>query len=138
MTAPCEFFVRGIPQTQGSTKAFVVKGKPIITSTNKNLKDWRTLVALEAQNHAPPSLFSRGVDVKCTFFMPKPKSMAKKYWRHTKRPDLDKLIRAICDSLTGIIYNDDSQVFSIEAAKFYSNEKYPVGVKLEIREVGDD
>lgn len=138
MTASCEFYVRGIPQTQGSTKAFVVKGRPIITSTNKNLKDWRTLVALEAQNHAPAALFSGGVNVKATFFLPKPKRMAKKYWRHTKRPDLDKLIRAICDSLTGIVYKDDSQVFGIDATKLYASDQFPVGVSLKIIDVGAD
>lgn len=138
-----EFFVRGIPQSQGSTKAFVRNGKPIITSTNKSLKTWRTLVALEAQNHAPEFLFMNAVAMDLTFFLPRPKNLPKKQWRHAKRPDLDKLIRAICDSLSGIVYRDDSQVFNITAAKFYETlsrgpAAYPVGVKIEVRDVGVD
>ena len=132
-----EFFVKGIPQSQGSTKAFVKNGKPVITSTNKNLKNWRILVALEAQNHAPEVVFSKAVNMILVFFLPRPKSLPKKIWQHTKRPDLDKLIRAICDSLAGVFYKDDSQIISIQAAKFYEDAKYPVGVKIEVGEAGD-
>jgi len=83
-------------------------------------------------------VFSKAVNVSLTFILPRPKRLPKKYWRHVKRPDLDKLIRAVCDSLTGIFYRDDSQIFSIQAAKFYEDAKYPVGVKIEVCGVGDD
>jgi hypothetical protein len=35
------------------------------------------------------------------------------------KPDLDKLMRAVLDSLTGVIYVDDSQVVKAEPTKDY-------------------
>lgn len=41
---------------------------------------------------------------------------------HTKRPDLDNLIKFVKDCLNGVVYQDDSQVFSIQAEKRYSED----------------
>ncbi len=35
------------------------------------------------------------------------------------KPDLDKLVRATLDALTGVIYQDDGQVVNIIASKVY-------------------
>ena len=37
----------------------------------------------------------------------------------TKKPDLDKLLRAVNDALTGRLYADDSQIYSIASTKVY-------------------
>lgn len=50
---------------------------------------------------------------------------------HSSRPDLDKLLRAVGDALTGIVWRDDSQVASIVASKVYG----PPGATLLVREV---
>jgi len=42
------FEVRGLPIAQGSSRAWVVAGKPIITSTAKGLSSWRRLVLMRA------------------------------------------------------------------------------------------
>lgn len=39
----------------------------------------------------------------------------------TKKPDLDKTLRAIKDALTGIVYVDDSQVVVVTIAKEWRN-----------------
>jgi Holliday junction resolvase RusA-like endonuclease len=39
---------------------------------------------------------------------------------HTKKPDLDKLLRALKDALKGVIYRDDSQVVRVVTSKDYS------------------
>ena len=51
------------------------------------------------------------------FFRP-PKSRKGRFWK-TQRPDLDKLIRALGDSLSGICFEDDSQVAMVYAAKIF-------------------
>lgn len=123
------FFVHGVPQPQGSARAFVRNGKPIITSTNKNLHDWRRLIADAAQEHA--QLHSGAVMVRATFLMPKPKSAPKtKAIFCTKRPDIDKLLRGLLDALTGVFYKDDSQVIHVDVQKSYGLER--VGVLIEI------
>jgi hypothetical protein len=42
------FDVAGIPQQQGSMRAFVVAGRARVTSDNAKLKPWRNLVSSEA------------------------------------------------------------------------------------------
>lgn len=42
--------------------------------------------------------------------------------RPTKKPDLDNIQKIILDSLNGYAYKDDSQIVSIKADKYYSNE----------------
>ncbi len=128
------FQVYGLPIPQGSTRAWVKNGKPIITSTAKGLSSWRRLVADVAQRFAPTSLWEGPVEIDLHFGLPKPKSAPKKrrIWPD-KRPDLDKLTRAVLDALTYVVFSDDSQVVSITATKDYGAP----GVAVEIRRILD-
>ncbi len=47
------------------------------------------------------------------------------------RPDLDKLIRAVLDGLTGVAYEDDQQVVRLTAQKAYGETE---GVHIKISE----
>ena len=128
------FQVRGLPIPQGSTRAWVVNGKPIITSSAKGLSTWRRLVADVAQRFAPTEPWEGPVGVQLHFGIPKPKSAPKRrrVWPD-KRPDLDKLTRAVLDALTYVVFADDSQVVEIEASKDYGAP----GVAIEIRRILD-
>lgn len=42
------------------------------------------------------------------------------------RPDCDNILKTICDSLNGIAYNDDSQVYKISVQKIYSASYYTI------------
>lgn len=119
---PIAFVVYGVPMTKGSARAFVPKGwtRPIITSTNKGLKDWEHKIASAAQVHAGDSLLTCPVHVRLAFHLPRPKSLKKTIQLHAKRPDLDKLIRAATDALTKVLWNDDGQIVSIYATKHYT------------------
>lgn len=124
------FYVHGIPESQGSARAFVRGGKPIITTTNKNLGDWRRLVADASQEHA--QMLGGSISLRLHFYLPRPKSTPKKVEWPAKRPDLDKLIRAVGDALTGIMWADDSQICVIYALKNYADEAHPPGVDIGI------
>src|SRR5437773_12459326 len=108
------FQVHGLPVPQGSTRSWVVNGKPVITSAAKGLATWRRLVADVAQRFAPDAPWLGPVGIELHFGIPKPKSAPKKrrVWPD-KRPDLDKLCRAVFDALTYVIFADDSQVVEI-------------------------
>ncbi len=125
-----EFFVHGLPESQGSARAFVHNGRAHITSANPKLNDWRRLVADGAQDHA--TLFVGPISMQLRFYLPKPKSIPKKVEWPAKRPDLDKLIRAIGDALTGIMWHDDSQICVIYALKLYADTEHPPGVFVGI------
>ena len=49
---------------------------------------------------------------------------------HSKRKDLDNLIKFVLDSLNGIAYLDDSQVAVLRSAKFYTNGEPRSEVRL--------
>jgi crossover junction endodeoxyribonuclease RusA len=134
MADSISFFVAGIPQPKGSTRAFVVKGHAVTTSSSRNLKAWELRIAHEAQA-AVPEGFCDGestYEVACSFYFAKPKGHAKRYvYWHTKRPDVDKLLRAVLDGLTKICWNDDAQVSVVFASKHYSEEER-LGAKVTV------
>jgi Holliday junction resolvase RusA-like endonuclease len=57
--------------------------------------------------------------------MPRPKTVQDRALPSVM-PDLDKLIRAVADSLTDAgIYADDSRIVRINAAKVYADDRGP-------------
>lgn len=134
-----EFTVFSKPEPQGSSKAFMPKGArfPIVTSDNPALKGYRQQIAIEAMSMMRESgqfLIERKSPLKLTvsFYVARPASKSKKAYP-VCRPDLDKLCRAIGDALTGICYEDDSQITKLEAEKIYGVPQRTI-VKIESAE----
>jgi len=141
-----EFFVAGEPVPQGSTKSFYIKklDRVVTTHTNRNTDKWRQRIATEAQhaNELREANFYTddkmcGYKIILDFYMSKPKSAPKRVQLNTKRPDLDKLVRAALDGITGILIVDDSQVIGIAANKFYCPENVAPGLKVVLRRLHD-
>lgn len=133
------FQVHGLPIAQGSTRSWLVNGKPVITSSAKGLATWRRLVADVAQRFAPEEPWRGPVGVELHFGLPKPKSAPKRrrVWPD-KRPDLDKLTRAVLDALTYVVFADDSQVVKIDASKDYGAPGVVIDVRrIETEELGN-
>ena len=90
----------------------------------------RNRVATEAQ-HTLDSfswtcdpISSYTVDIE--FVLSRPASIPQHRRIHsTTKPDIDKLVRAINDALTGILFHDDSQVVGITCIKDYDDERRP-------------
>lgn len=134
-----EFQVHGLPIPQGSTRVWMVNGKPITTSSAKGLGPWRRLVADVAQRYAPSQPWDGPVHIELQFGLPKPKSAPKKrrVWPD-KRPDLDKLTRAVLDALTYVVFSDDSQVVEIHATKDYGAPGVVIGIRRVFEIPPDD
>lgn len=121
MTEPVRFTVYGTPKAKGSMRAFIVKGRPILTSTNKALKPWAqsvTQTAIAERMHMHDSQTAVGVDI--VFWLARPAS-AKRRIFPTVKPDLDKFARAALDALTGVAFEDDSQVVDLIVSKRYGH-----------------
>jgi crossover junction endodeoxyribonuclease RusA len=133
--------VSGLPVPQGSMKTWMHKGKPIVTSASKGLKEWRNLVALQAslsmQGRAPIPKRTHAVEITLAFHMPRPGSGVPKSQKAPRsRPDLDKLVRAVFDALTGVAFQDDSQATQLRASKTYADGRAP-GVVVTLWAVED-
>lgn len=120
------FTVYGKPEPQGSVRAFMIGGRPRLTSDNAKLKPYRhslTQVAMEEVSRtaqvAPVAPVGTPVALSVVWTLAKPKSTPKRVTMPTKKPDADKLLRAVLDSLTGVAYADDAQVVLIAAEKHY-------------------
>jgi crossover junction endodeoxyribonuclease RusA len=95
------------------------------------LSQWRNDVRNGAIQ-AGAVLTTAPVAIYISFGMPRPKAHTTlRYGKYVVRqnfvnhlpsvqPDLDKLVRAVMDALTGIAYSDDAQVVTILAEKRYA------------------
>ena len=125
-------FVRGIPAPQGSkTPGRRGDGTPFLREANPNLKDWRTAVGFVLQSEWRGAPMDGALCVELNFALLRPKSVSEKRRPHpTVMPDLDKLVRAVLDALTGIVIVDDALVVDLHATKEYSDE---AGVSIFVR-----
>lgn len=122
--------VAGIPIPQGSTSRSS-SGRSYHTNA-ATLLPWRAAViaSIRQQMERAGEWPHEGpVQIDVTFHLPRPKSATKRMWPD-KRPDLDRLIRAVGDSLTqsGAI-QDDGQIVLIAARKEWG----PPGMDLRLR-----
>lgn len=137
------FFVAGIPIAKGSAKAFVNKktGRAIVTQDNNTRqKPWASMISVTAQQLNQP-IIDGPVRISLHFVMPRPKGHygtgknatvlkpSAPVW-HTSKPDIDKTVRCVLDSLTGILWHDDCQVVLIQnVSKKYGDRP---GVYIEV------
>jgi crossover junction endodeoxyribonuclease RusA len=110
-----EFSCDGTPVPQGSMK--VINGH-VLHSQGSALAVWRSTIALAAR-FAGAKPVDGAIGIEVTFRVRRPKTVKRD--RPTVAPDLDKYLRGLLDSLTGICYQDDSQVVDIRAKKVYSD-----------------
>lgn len=118
--------VAGSPVPQGSKSARVYNGRAIMFEANKKLPAWRTAVSkaarlamYEQDQWVEP--FDKPVKIVLTFFMPRP---AKPKWAKypASKPDLDKLVRSVFDSLTaGKVWLDDALAVEVHAQKLWTS-----------------
>jgi Holliday junction resolvase RusA-like endonuclease len=63
------------------------------------------------------------------FFIKRPKTVKDKYPTSKRTGDCDNLAKAVLDSLNGLAYNDDSQIISLTASKYYRDVS---GIELRL------
>lgn len=150
-TAPrsVAFAVQGLPAPQGSKRALPIKragrytGRvALVESSKTKVADWRTdvkTVAVQIMRGGLP--LSGPLVVSMTFTLPKPKSAPKRrrIWPD-KRPDISKILRSTEDALSGVVWNDDSQVvLYTRLAKVYPGEGQDAlltpGVVITVRQI---
>lgn len=117
-----KFRVEGKPIPQGSMK--VINGH-VLHAQGSALIYWRSAIAIECKK-VIPNPYRGAVEVIMDFELEKPKSVNRTY--PTKYPDLDKLIRAVLDGVTGAGVVDDGQVVNIRATKRYGRPSVTVEI----------
>ena len=116
---------------------FARRGKFVMTYNDQETEEGRFLWEVKQQYKGKP--IEGPVQLHCEFCMYIPKSTSKKKQvemimgqiEHTKKPDLDNMIKFVKDCLNGIAWNDDSQVTYLSAVKHYSETPKTVVVITE-------
>ena len=143
-------WVAGVPAPQGSKRALGAGrpgGRIRMVESSKRVAPWRTDVReafLTGHTDLHAVCWQDRQDslgplvVKIVFVMPRPKATPKT--RATppavKKPDLDKLVRAVLDALTSAgVYADDSQVVTVHAHKRLAELGEPTGAMIHIEPV---
>lgn len=136
MNTSFTFTVFGIPQPQGSTRAFIPKGwtRAVITTANSKNKPWRqemakaALCAIQTYGFFP-LMNGEAAQVDVKFFFDRPASLPKKIIHKVSAPDVDKLLRSVLDSLTGIAFKNDAQVVRCVGTKQFG---YPARAVITV------
>jgi Holliday junction resolvase RusA-like endonuclease len=125
------YVVDGIPVPKGSARAYARIGRDhlgrpkafanVISDTKqRGLYAWERAICVGGLRHRTVTApYAGAVRVRLEFVLPRPKALRVDV-EHTKLPDLDKLIRAALDGMTGAIFIDDKQVRGIDADKRYA------------------
>jgi Holliday junction resolvase RusA-like endonuclease len=122
--------VPGVPAPQGSKTRNRYGG---VREDNPATKPWRaTITAAAADKMNGRPLLAGPLQLDVTFFFPRRKGdygsgrnsgvlkPSAPVWK-TSAPDTDKLVRAVCDAMKGVVYRDDAEISVIQARKLYGN-----------------
>lgn len=126
-----QFVVSGQPVGKGRPR-FSKRGNYVHTYTPDKTKSYEGEVLMSYINVAGADKgFAAGIPVGMTvrlyYKIPKGVSKAKRQKmlngeiRPLVKPDVDNVIKCLCDALNGIAWADDNQVANVWASKFYSD-----------------
>lgn len=142
--------VLGTPAPKGSARAFIAGGRAVVAPSGSKvnqarLKSWDASVRESALGaigeRAEPVFVAVPVAVEIEFRMARPGG----HWSRkggllpsaprvpTVKPDADKLARATLDSLTGLVFDDDSRIVELLVRKVYA-EPGREGARIVVRE----
>lgn len=101
--------------------------------SKKRLIPWRNHVAFVAsQEMKGRPLLDCPVYLSATFYFLKPKSAKQSDIYKGTKPDLSKLIRAVEDAMTQVVYVDDSRIVGVGASKLFGD---PPRVEIVVSDV---
>lgn len=128
----------------------VPKGRPKstkrgITYTPEKTRAYENYVRSVSSQYAPKELLKGALEMELHFYVKKPKSMPKKVFHHTKKPDVDNYAKGIMDSLEprkrstkkqnpleGAIYENDAQIVKLLVTKQYGDPRVEVKITDDV------
>jgi crossover junction endodeoxyribonuclease RusA len=137
VTGELVVFVAGRPAPQGSKRAFrAPSGAVVMTESSPRLRPWREdLRAACLDDRGRPVTYLPGaVAVRLEFVMPRPTGTPKgRTPPAIRRPDIDKLERAVLDAITSAgLWDDDSCVVDIHNTKRLAEIGETPGVHIRV------
>lgn len=136
------FIVPAIPVAQPRARAVSVGGRARVFGAPKShaVHSFKATVRMAAQAaySGPPIARGVGVDLRLVFVLPRPGGLPKRLGtgrlRHVKKPDFDNLEKSGTDALTGLLYEDDSQLCRVQTEKWIAAVGEQPHVEVQVSE----
>ena len=124
--ATLTFHIPGIAAPQGSLRIFPSRNPGqrgrMVADHGGKVRRWRRTVSLFARRAMERRALIPGpLRLEVTFLLPRPKSLTRRIEKPERKPDLDKLVRAIGDALEGVVYPHDAQITTVVARKRFGD-----------------
>jgi len=127
--------VPGVPVAQPRPRATVIAGRAHVYNPAGKSRTYRERVALCAIGHTQ---IEGPIELTVRFYWPRPKHLM---WKtrpmprlaKATKPDLDNVLKALKDSLTGIMWSDDAQVVKVHAEKWYCAGNEVERTEIDVR-----
>ena len=138
-----ETFIQGEPKAQPRVKA-TIRGRHAGVYTPKTADAWKATIKDSLKKYHGLN-YEFAVSLRVVFHMPRPKShfrvikgetseKVKEQFltlAHTKKPDLDNLVKSVKDAMTDCgVWKDDSQVTRLWTEKGYAPSSRFTGITL--------
>jgi crossover junction endodeoxyribonuclease RusA len=133
------FVVYGLPAPQGSKRSL---GNGILVESSKAVRPWRQDVKHAALACIPPGWDTTlPMSLSIVFRFKRPQSQIGKRGVKPSAPvhntsgrhgDLSKLVRSTEDAMTGVAYDDDRQIVSMNVSKRYCSGDEPQGALITV------
>lgn len=131
MTTYDPFFIVGHPRPKGSWTPVRTKAGPIkFRHASNKTADWCKNAATQVGYLWKGPLLDGPIVANLEFFIPRLKTVVRRFPTGRREGDGDKLDRAIWDAMTGIVYVDDSQVVKWTGFKQYTDGEAGVWVQI--------
>lgn len=139
MSKQCQFIVEGKIKGKGRPR-FSHYGKFVKAYTPADTVSYENLIKVQFRISCGDWYSEMPLRMKITAIHGITKSTTKKdkakmlsgELKPTKKPDVDNIVKVICDALNGIAYKDDTQVAELEVKKVYGELERVV---VEIEEI---
>jgi Holliday junction resolvase RusA-like endonuclease len=130
-------FIPGLPVAQGRPRFTAFHVGPharVKVYDPKRSAEWKAHVQAQVRlaKLIPDVVNGDAMSLDLRFVLPRPKNLPKRVVHHLKKPDLDNLVKAVKDALTGLLYARDSQVVTLTATKKYGAK---TGVRIRVKEM---
>ena len=137
MTFVVTFKIPGKPEGKGRPR-FARRGKFVTTYTDNKTRTYESKIkdiAMVAMGASMPLTTPLEAFIYISYPVPASYSKTRKAdclantERPNKKPDIDNVVKAVCDSINGVVYVDDTQIVDLHATKVYGEPYVEVLIK---------
>lgn len=144
MNTPITFTVPGIPVAQPRARARVVNGHAqVYTAAKKDpVNSFKAAVQFAAQVAHRGSLLDGPLSLTLTYRFDRKKYQIKKRGDNpplykTSTPDVDNLMKSVCDALNGVLWKDDALIADARVVKTVAALSEKPGVDVSVSMLDD-